>query len=115
MYTFDSLNRLQESLEATNVLSKDYRLTVMSWALAVASEASEHAEKRTLKRWLKRDQVWRRKSDGKHALVNQVCPVRKPSPAWDSGRRDHVVLDLGGDQEIEVNQDDLVENWTRYS
>lgn len=39
MYTIESLNKLQASLEATNVLSKEYKTTIMSWALSAVNEA----------------------------------------------------------------------------
>lgn len=38
-YGYDALNKLQQSLGATGVLSKDYASTVMQWALAACSEA----------------------------------------------------------------------------
>lgn len=37
-YAGESLNRLERSLEATGVLSKDYRNLVMCWALEAYAE-----------------------------------------------------------------------------
>ena len=38
-YKYDSLNRIQDSLNATGVLSEDYKRFIMGWAFSVASEA----------------------------------------------------------------------------
>lgn len=47
-YTLQSLNNLKEELDRTNVISKDFKTTIMGYALDVAREARE-VEQQVLK------------------------------------------------------------------
>jgi hypothetical protein len=38
-YRYDALNQMQQELDRTAVISKDFKSFLMSWALAAASEA----------------------------------------------------------------------------
>jgi hypothetical protein len=121
-FAYDGLNKLQESLNATNVLSQDYARTVMGWALSVASEAHEAGRGAEAERWLAAGQRWRRKGDSPiEALITNVVRVRRGGPSWENGRRDHVILfapDLPSaaqEGDWTVNTDEFVREWTRQA
>ena len=118
-YGFESLNRLRDSLDATGVLSKDYRSTVLGWALSACSEAAEAAKAHEQMRWLANDQVWGQSWDGgsRRGVIREVRRVRKPSPAYDAGHRDEVLLHLDSvpSEVIRVPFDVLQREWRRVA
>jgi hypothetical protein len=113
-YVNTSLERLRDTLGATNVISTDYCRTITGWAQSAVSEAYEAGRQAEAERWLQRDQVWRRKGDSPVvAIIIEVVRVHKGSPAWENGRRDHVRLGYSRPGDWTVNTDEFVRNWTR--